>query len=269
VSIRALVVDDEPLARESVRRFLRAHPDVQIVGECGDGKSAVTAIRNHSPDLVFLDIQMAEMDGFAVLHNIGVERMPATIFVTAYDQYAVRAFEENVLDYLLKPFGRARFERALARVRERIARPGGRDTVERILRAVESIAGRHTCLNRVPVPENGRIVYVRVEDIEWIEAAGNYARLHVGARCHDVRETLTALEGKLDPNEFVRIHRSTIVNLRHVKEVHPWFHGYHLVVLANGQKLRMSRYQREVADRLGLNRPTERIPPARGSRTGG
>ena len=257
MSIRALIVDDEPLARASVRRFLMAHADVRIVGECGDGKSAVAAIRNHSPDLVFLDIQMPEMDGFAVLHNVGIERMPAIIFVTAYDQYAVRAFEENVLDYLLKPFGKARFERALARVRERISQPGGRDLVrtsdvQRILLAMESIAGRRTCLDRVPVLENGRIVYIRVEDIEWIEAAGNYVRLHVGARRHDVRETLTALEGKLDSDEFVRIHRSTIVNLRHVKEVHPWFHGYHLVVLINGQKLRMSRYQREVADRLGL-----------------
>jgi two-component system, LytTR family, response regulator len=252
MSIRALIVDDEPLARESVRRFLKAHPDVQIVGECGDGKSAVAAIRNDSPDLVFLDIQMPEMDGFAVLHNIGFERMPVIVFVTAYDQYAVRAFEENVLDYLLKPFGKARFERALARVRECITRPGGRDAGQRILRAMESITGRRTWLDRVPVLENGRIVYIRAEDIEWIEAAGNYARLHAGARCHDVRETLTALEGKLDPNEFVRIRRSTIVNMRHVKEVHPWFHGYHLVVLANGEKLRMSRYQRDVADRFGL-----------------
>ena len=259
MSIRALIVDDEPLARQSVRRFLKAQPDVQIVGECGDGKSAVAAIRNHSPDLVFLDIQMPEMDGFAVLHNVGIERMPAIVFVTAYDQYAVRAFEENVLDYLLKPFGKARFERALARVRERISRPGGRDEVQRILRAMESIAERRTCLDRVPVLENGRIVYIRVEDVEWIEAAGNYARLHVGARRHDVRETLTALEGKLDPDQFVRIHRSTIVNLRHVKEVHPWFHGYHLVVLDNGQKLRMSRYQREVADRLGLRTRAPRI----------
>jgi two-component system LytT family response regulator len=259
VSIRALIVDDEPLARQSVRRFLKAQPDVQIVGECGDGKSAVAAIRNHSPDLVFLDIQMPEMDGFAVLHNVGIERMPAIVFVTAYDQYAVRAFEENVLDYLLKPFGKARFERALARVRERISRPGGRDEVQRILRAMESIAERRTCLDRVPVLENGRIVYIRVEDVEWIEAAGNYARLHVGARRHDVRETLTALEGKLDPDQFVRIHRSTIVNLRHVQEVHPWFHGYHLVVLDNGQKLRMSRYQREVADRLGLRTRAPRI----------
>jgi two-component system LytT family response regulator len=252
VSIRALIVDDEPLARQSVRRFLKPHPDIQIVGECGDGKSAVAAIRNHSPGLVFLDIQMPEMDGFAVLHHVGIERMPATIFVTAYDQYAVRAFEENVLDYLLKPFGKARFERALARVRERISEAGGRDEVQRILRAMESIAGRRNSLDRVPVSENGRIVYIRVQDIEWIEAAGNYARLHAGARRHDVRQTLTALEGKLDPDHFVRIHRSTIVNLRHVKEVHPWFHGYHLVVLSSGQKLRMSRYQREVADRLGL-----------------
>jgi two-component system LytT family response regulator len=252
LSIRALIVDDEPLGRQSVRRFLKMHADIQIVGECGDGRSAVAAIRDHSPDLVFLDIQMPEMDGFEVLRAINAERMPATIFVTAYDQYAVQAFDENALDYLLKPFGKARFERALARARERIAGAGDRAKAQRIQRAMEKIAEHHARLDRMPVSENGRIVFIEVDDIQWIEAAGNYARLYVGARCHDVRETLMSLEGKLDPKAFARIHRSTIVNLRHVKEVHPWFHGYHLVVLTNGQKLRMSRYQSEVADRLGL-----------------
>jgi two-component system LytT family response regulator len=252
VSIRALVIDDEPLARQSVRRFLRPHGDIQVVAECGDGQSAVTAILSSRPDLVFLDVQMPEMDGFAVVNRIGVEHMPATIFVTAYDQYALRAFDANALDYLLKPFGKTRFERALARARERIAGSLDREATQRILRTMESVAGLNGYIDRLPVSENGRIVFVKVRDIRWIEAAGNYARLHVAGRSHDVRETLTSLESKLNPKEFLRIHRSAIVNIQFVKEVHPWFHGYHLVLLENGQELRMSRYQREVAERLGL-----------------
>jgi two-component system LytT family response regulator len=246
VGIRALIVDDEPLARRSVRRFLRNHGDIQVSGECGDGQAAVASILSDRPDLVFLDVQMPEMDGFAVVDRVGAERMPVTIFVTAYDRYALRAFDANALDYLLKPFGKERFERALARARERIAGDSNSAAVERILRA------QRDYLERLPVAENGRIVFVNVRDIHWIEAAGNYARLHVGTHSHEMRETLSNLERKLNPKDFLRIHRSTIVNLHRIKEVQPWFHGYHLVLLDNGQELRMSRYQQEVAERLGL-----------------
>jgi two-component system LytT family response regulator len=246
VGIRALIVDDEPLARRSVRRFLRNHADIQVSGECGDGQSAVKSILSERPDLVFLDVQMPEMDGFAVVERVGPERMPVTIFVTAYDRYALRAFDANALDYLLKPFGKDRFERALARARERIAGGLGNEAVQRILRA------QNDYLERLPVQENGRIVFVNARDIDWIEAAGNYAQLHVGTRSHEMRETLSNLERKLNPKEFLRIHRSTIVNLHRIKEVQPWFHGYHLVLLENGQELRMSRYQQEIAERLGL-----------------
>jgi two-component system LytT family response regulator len=252
MSIRALIVDDEPLARQSVRRFLKSHPDIEVVGESGDGQSAASAILDQKPDLVFLDVQMPEMDGFEVVSRVGVEHMPWTIFVTAYDQYALRAFDANALDYLLKLFGKTRFERALARARERIAGSLDREAAERILRAMESVASRGRYLDRLPVSENGRILFVNARDIQWIEAAGNYARLHAAGRSHDVRETLTSLEGKLDPAHFLRIHRSAIVNVQFVREVHPWFHGYHLVLLENGKKLRMSRYQREIAGRLGL-----------------
>ena len=252
MSIRALVVDDEPLARQSVRRFLKSHGDIEVVGECGDGQSAVEAILSQKPGLVFLDVQMPEMDGFAVVGRIGVEQMPCTIFVTAYDQYALRAFDANAVDYLLKPFARTRFERALARARERIAGNLDREAARRILRAMESAAGRGGHIDRLPVSENGRIVFVKTRDIQWIEAAGNYARLHAAGRSYEVRETLTSLEGKLDPAVFLRIHRSAMVNVSFVKEAHPWFHGYHPVLLESGQKLRMSRYQREVAERLGL-----------------
>ena len=252
MSIRALVIDDEPLARQIVRRFLKNHHDIEVTGEYGDGRSAIEAILAQKPDLVFLDVQIPEMDGFEVVSRIGVERMPATIFVTAYDQYALQVFDANALDYLLKPFGKTRFDRVLARARERIAGSLDREAAQRILRAMEGAAARGRYVDRFPVSENGRIVFVKTCEIQWIEAAGNYARLHAAGRSHDVRETLTSLEAKLDPANFLRIHQSAIVNVQFVKEVQPWFHGYHLVLLETGRKLRMSRYQREVAERLGL-----------------
>jgi two-component system, LytTR family, response regulator len=252
MSIGALIVDDEPLARQSIRRFLKDHPDISVVEECSDGQSAVVAIARHKPDLVFLDVQIPELDGFAVVASVGVEQMPATIFVTAYDQYALAAFDANALDYLLKPFGKTRFDRALNRARTRIGANTGQDVMQRMLRAMETMAEEKTYVDRLPVMENGRILFVKTQDIRWIESAGNYARLHVAACHHDIRETLTSLEGKLNPRDFVRIHRCAIVNLQYVKEVHPWFHGYHLVLLEDGQRLRMSRYQQAVAGRLGL-----------------
>jgi two-component system LytT family response regulator len=245
-------VDDEPLARQSIRRFLKDHPEIFVADECGDGQSAIAAIVQSKPDLVFLDIQLPELDGFGVIRRIGIEQMPATIFVTAYDQYALAAFDANALDYLLKPFGKMRFERALQRARERISGQADHEMMRRLLQAMKSIAGQKSYVDRLPVSENGRIVFVKTRDIQWIESAGNYARLHVASHTHEIRETLTHLEAKLSPREFARIHRSTIVNLHYVKEVHPWFHGYHLVLLESGQELRMSRYQQEVAERLGL-----------------
>ena len=263
MTIRALIVDDESLARQSVRRFLRDHHDIAVIGESGDGQSAMDAIRTERPELIFLDIQMPELNGFEVVARIGVEQMPATVFITAYDRYALEAFDANAVDYLLKPFGKTRFDRALARVRERLAARQDIEAARRILRVMESISGRGHPVDRLPVAENGRILFVKAENVQWIEAAGNYARIHVAGRCHDVRETLTSLSAKLDPASFVRIHRSAIVNVRFVREIHPWFHGYHLVVLENGERLRMSRYQHEVAARLGLVRPGRRAVPGR------
>ena len=251
MSISALIVDDEPLARQSVRRFLADHSDIHVAGECRDGQSAVAAIKSQNPDLVFLDVQMPELDGFGVIDRIGVEHMPTTIFVTAYDQHALRAFDVSALDYLLKPFGKARFERAMTRARERLAGYSNHADIKRLLRVMER-AGSESYLDRIAVTENGRIFLLKTNDIHWIESAGNYARLHLASRNYDIRETLTSLESKLSPRSFVRIHRSTIVNLQYVKEVQPWFHGYHLIVLENGHELRMSRYQTEVAERLGL-----------------
>ena len=251
MTIRALIIDDEPLARRGLLRFLKNDPEIELVAECADGESAVATILSKKPDLVFLDVQMPEMDGLGVLRTVGIGRMPATIFVTAYDRYALRAFEVNAIDYLLKPVGEERFTDALARAKRRIAEKSQCDLNQNIKAMLERLRGNEY-VEHLSVSQNGRIFLVRTKEIDWIEANGNYARLHVDVRTHDVRETLTALERKLDPREFFRIHRSTIVNIRAIKEMHPWFHGYHLVLLQNGQQLRMSRYQNKVAQRLGF-----------------
>jgi two-component system LytT family response regulator len=253
--IRALIADDEPPAREGICRFLRHHRDIEVVQECCDGESAVTAILDQQPELVFLDVQMPELDGFRVIERVGVEKMPATIFVTAYDHYALAAFDTNALDYLLKPFGRTRFERALTRARERLSSRPDRELMQSLLKTVARAATQTNYVERLSIYQNGRILLVKTVDIQWIESAGNSGVLHVAAGQYPIRESLSALEQCLNPKEFVRIHRSTIVNLRYVKEIHPWFNGYHLVLLENGQELRMSRYQHQVAERLGLRRP--------------
>jgi len=250
--VRALIVDDEPLARRGIRRFLRNDPETDVVGECRDGESAVTAILSKKPNLVFLDVQMPEMDGFAVVHRVGPDRMPTAIFVTAYDQYALSAFEAHAIDYLLKPVGQQRFAKALEKAKERIAERSSHDLSERMIAMLERIQKREEYLEHLPVSGNGRIHLVRTKEIDWIEADGNYAILHFGTRTLEIRETLTSLEVKLNPRDFLRIHRSTIVNANAIKEVQSWFHGYHLVMLQNGQELRMSRYQSEVAERLGV-----------------
>jgi two-component system, LytTR family, response regulator len=210
MSIRALVVDDEPLARRTIQRFLGKNAGVDIVAECGDGESAVRAIRERKPDLVFLDVQMPEMDGFQVIGTVGANEMPVTVFVTAHDRFALRAFDSNAIDYLLKPFGKERFERALARAKQRIAgKLGYHDEVRRIISSLERLAAAQRHLDRLAIPGNGRVLFVATKDIDWIEAEGNYVRLHVGKREYEFRETLTELEEKLSPADFLRIHRST------------------------------------------------------------
>lgn len=250
--IRALIVDDEPLARRAVCRLLKGEPGVEIVCECGDGESALNAILNERPDLVFLDVQMPEMDGFEVIRHVGVAKMPATIFVTAYDRYALRAFDAHAADYLLKPIGRARFAQALERARERITQMPHRETAERFAALLDRVAAPREFVERLPVAESGRILLVKTREIDWLEADGNYTRLHLGIHSFLIRETLTTLEKKLNPQHFLRIHRSTIVNVQRVKEVRPWLDGYHAVLLDNGKELRMSRYQKDAAKRLGL-----------------
>jgi len=250
MKIRALIVDDEPLARERVRSMLRDEGDVEVVDECGDGAAAVAAIKKLSPDLLFLDVQMPGMDGFEVLRAAGKDRMPVVIFVTAYDQHAVRAFEAHALDYLLKPFKPARFKETLERAREHLTnRQAG--AVSRSLAALlgQAATGREL-ISRIAVKTGERTIFVKVEQIDYVESAGNYVVLHVGRENHIVRETMTALEEKLDPKRFVRISRSTLVNADRIKELQPLFKGEHAVVLHNGKQLTMTRGVRELQELL-------------------
>ena len=233
--MRVLIVDDEPLACERIRTLLAGERGIEIAGECHDGKSAVDAIRRLAPDLVFLDVQMPEMDGFGVLERLNRDRMPAVIFVTAFDQYAIKAFEVCALDYLLKPFDRERFAKALAR-----ARSSG-DLTARLGALLEEWSGRRKYLDRLVIRSGGRVFFLRVEEIDWIESAGNYVRLHCGNEGHLYRETMARMESSLDPARFARIHRSTIVNVERVKELHPLFRGDYTVILRNGRELTLSK----------------------------
>ena len=255
MNMRALIVDDESLARAALSRLLKRDNGITIVGECADGESAVRSIRQIKPDVVFLDVQMPEMDGFQVIECVGVEQMPATIFVTAFEKYAMRAFDASAVDYLLKPFLADRLSRALARARDRWQNRQDKDSAKRLF-ALLSNRYQSDYIRRLAVACGGRIVFVAVEEIDWIGAEDNYAILHVGRRVYEVRETLQALMEKLDPGEFIRIHRSTIVNVRRIREVQPWFQGSHIIVLQSGAELRMSRYQKQAVDQLLGRRAT-------------
>jgi two-component system LytT family response regulator len=250
VRIRTLIVDDEPLARSRVRSMLKNEPDIEIIGECGDGHSAVEAIRTKQPDLVFLDVQMPGLDGLGVVRTVGAEHMPVAVFITAHDDYALKAFEVHAGDYLLKPFDKERFQGALRWARTIIARDRTGDLTQRLSALLEDARPRSKHVERLAVKSGGRVVFLRVEEIEWIEAAGNYLRLHVGKDFHLLRETMNALEARLDPERFVRIHRSTIVNLAHVRELQPAFHGDYVVILENGAELTLSRNHRSKLQNL-------------------
>ncbi|HEX7118161.1 MAG TPA: LytTR family DNA-binding domain-containing protein [Longimicrobiales bacterium] len=240
MKIRTLIVDDEPPARRRIRSLLEAEPDILVVGQCGDGRKAIEAIENVEPDLVFLDVQMPEADGFEVIAAVGAERMPATIFVTAYDEFAVRAFEVHALDYLLKPFDRERFRDALSRARARLLDRSDDALGPRLLRLLADLP-RPAYLERVPVRAGGRIRFLAADEIDYVTAEGNYARLHAGERSYLIRETLTALEGKLEPGRFLRVHRSCIVRLERVKELESLFQGEYMMVLEDGTRLRSGR----------------------------
>ena len=251
-SIRTLIVDDEPLARARVRELLGGQPDVEVMGECGNGREAIAAIRSRHPDLVFLDVQMPEVGGFGVLEALEPAQSPAVVFVTAFDEFAVRAFEVHALDYLLKPFDEDRFGEALRRAKDHVLGNSNGDLHDRLLALIEHLRSGERYVDRLLVKASGRVLFLKTEDIDWIEAAGNYVRLHVGRESHLLRETMNTIETKLDPARFLRIHRSTIVNLDRIKEMQPWFSGEYVVLLKDGTELTLSQgYRVKFHERLG------------------
>lgn len=239
--LKAVVADDEPLARKLIRRFLKQEPDVELVGECGDGKETVAMIRKTKPDLLFLDVQMPELDGFAVLEAIGTAEMPHVIFTTAYESYAIRAFELHALDYLLKPFDHLRFKAAMQHARARIHAGQSGEEGFQFGSLLETIKAQQQHLDRLIIKADGRITFLNTHDIEWIEADDKYVYLHTAKGKSMVRQTLSSMEAQLDPQRFRRIHRSAIVNVERIKELQPLFSGEHSVLLENGTKLTLSR----------------------------
>jgi two-component system LytT family response regulator len=249
MKIRCLIVDDEPLGRDRISALLRAMPDAEIVGECETGPEAIRAIQEHSPDLLFLDVQMPAMDGFSVLASLPTEKVPAVIFVTAYHEYAIKAFQVHAQDYLLKPFDPDRFYDAFRHAASRIrsGRRGDGSTTVAVLDEIERERGTGTPgmpRERVPIKSAGRVFFLDVDDIDWVEAADNYVKVHAKGETHVVRQTLQRMEEWLSPKRFVRIHRSTIVNVGRIREIQPWFGGEYVVLLRDGTKVSTSRRYR-------------------------
>jgi two-component system LytT family response regulator len=261
--LRVLIVDDEPLARARLRELLSDEDDIEIVAEYTNGAAAVTGIERDQPDLVLLDIQMPEIDGFGVVRAIGPDRMPAVVFVTASDAHAVRAFEVHAVDYVLKPVDRDRLLEAVARTRSRVfatpERGQDRDIRERLAALVAEVSAAVVSgavgvappgVARLAVKGDGRVVFVRTADVDWVEAMDNYVRLHVGREKHLMRETLSHLEQRLPSQSFLRVHRSTIVNVDRIREVQPWFAGDYVLILADGTKLTTGRRYRSAVQAL-------------------
>jgi two-component system LytT family response regulator len=249
--IRVLLSDDETLARERLRSLLEEEPDLEIVAECGDGKSAISTIKREKPDLVFLDIQMPETDGFGVVSELRDE-MPLTIFVTAYDRYAMKAFEVHALDYLLKPVVKERLAEALEHARKQLQHPSEAMFQRRVLNLLGELDSRQNTPQRIVIKADGEIVCLRPNEIDWAESAGNYVCLHVGANTHILRETITSLESRLGERQFLRVHRSTLVNVDRIKTLRPSLYGDYAILLRDGTKLTLSRGFREtVLKRLG------------------
>ena len=241
--MKVLIVDDEPLARQSLRLLLQHDPSVEIVGECA-GIDAAAIIESASPDIMFLDVQMPEVNGFDLLESVGANAVPAVVFVTAFDEYALKAFDVHAIDYLLKPFDDARFAKALARAKECVATGKSTSSVEGLLRE------RSPFVRRFLVRTRDRVVVINADDVDWIEAADYYVSLHVGEKTHLLRETMSELEKRLDPDRFFRVHRSAIVNVDRVREIHPMFRGDCALVLRDGARVRLSRTRRDDFERL-------------------
>ena len=244
--IRALIVDDEALARERVRTLLSASPGVTVVGECTGGREAVEAIVDQAPNLVFLDVQMPDLDGFQVLEAVSDEHLPAVVFVTAYDEYALRAFDVHAVDYLLKPIEPERFAKTLARVRDTL----GDKSDGRLEALLDALATRDLPLDRLVIRTRGKVSFLKPSEIDWVEADGKHVKLHTGRETHVVRQQLQRLEPRLAAHGFVRVHRSAIVNVDRIKELEPWFHGEYVVHLKDGTKLTSSAAHSEALHRI-------------------
>jgi two-component system LytT family response regulator len=266
--IRALIVDDESLAREALLVMLSDDPEIEVIAQCRNGKEAVTVIREHSPDVVFLDIQMPEMDGFQVIEEIGAMQMPVTIFVTAYDKHALRAFEAHALDYLLKPFDHDRFDSALQRAKTFVRQQKLGEISESLLAVLQDMklktgespsetdnikpykATHKEPIDRVVIKSGGRIYFLKIEEIDWVEGAGDYLTLHSGSQTHLIRETMGNFHAKLDAQKFLRIHRSTVVNIERIKDIRPLLKGEYVITLTSGKCLKSSRGYRHELQRL-------------------
>lgn len=255
-TIRTLIVDDEPIARRGIRRQLQAEADVEIVGECRNGEEAVVAIGELSPDLVFLDVQMPLLDGFGVIESLDAETTPAVVFVTAYDEHAIRAFEVNALDYLLKPIDPERFRKTLARARVQASGAETKHLDQKLsallqsLRELQPTQAQPQYLKRIAIKEEGRVFFLSVEQLDWLRTQGNYIELHVDGDTHLLRETMDGMESKLDPRKFLRLRRSTIVQVERIKELRPLFNGEYAVLLKDGTELVSSRRYRQNLDAL-------------------
>ena len=252
MKVRTLIVDDEPLGRDRLRQLLRDEPEIELVGECADGREAVAAIQKAPPDLVFLDVQMPELDGFGVLAELGGDTMPVIVFVTAHDKFALKAFEVHAVDYLLKPFDRERFQKALGRALEQVRNREGREVIQRQAALLAGLKPAAAAPERLAVKSGGHVVWVNLDDVDWIGSADNYAELHVGEKSHLLRETLAALESRLDPKKFVRISRSVMVNAKRIIEIKRLFYGGCEITLQNGARLTLSRRNRDKLKQLGL-----------------
>lgn len=248
-TVKAIVVDDEPLARKAICTSLSDYSNVIVCAECANGVEAVEAIVNHKPDLVFLDIQMPEMDGFDVIQAVGIDEMPHVIFVTAFDQYAIEAFEKHAFDYLLKPYSPARFRDAMTRILGLISTENDRNSMQQLLHVMREMQANTRYAKRLAIRSTTRIFFLNVEEIDWIESAGNYVDIHAGNETHLLRETMANMEAKLDPEKFLRIHRSVIVNIDRIQEIQPDEYDY-IVVLKDGKILGMGRKYRDKMNEL-------------------
>ena len=248
--IRVLIVDDEPLARKRLRELLKDDQDIAVIGECANGAETISATRELAPDLVFLDVQMPGIDGLAVSEAFDGKQGPMIIFVTAFEQYAVRAFDVEAIDYLLKPFDRARFTQALQRAKERLREKRRDDVNRQILGLLSEIKDKPQYLDRLVIKNNDRVFVLKTDEIDWIEAEGNYVRVHFGKQSSLLRETLTRLATQLDPRKFPRIHRSRLVNIDRIQELQPWSRRDWRIILRSGAELRLSRNYREQLSQL-------------------